>query len=231
VVARRDALVRQAVERCGRFGRRGDQRRLSLFVSSTARGRCGRRSGRSARSRPKPAHDAAGRVRMGLHTGEPRCAGERYGRPRRAPRRADHRRRRRRAARGLGGDPRAARRTPSSPAGCPRPRPAPAGRPALPRAPVAVGLRGRRPSASIQTFGALRHNLPPQPTTFVGREAADRRGRRLLLGADTRVVNAHRPGWHRQDPAWSLEVARAVLAEFEGGALQASSAPVSDPSL
>ncbi len=230
VVTRRDALVRQAVERCGgSVVEATSDGFLFVFVDARAALEAALEAQR-ALAAESWSHEAAGRVRMGLHTGEPRCAGERY----------------------VGLDVhRAARITAAAAAG--QLVVSAATRALLDDADLAgldvrdlgprrlvdlrypehlfaVGLPGAAASASIQTFGALRHNLPPQPTTFVGREAQIAEVRRLLLGADTRVVTLTGPGGTGKTRL-SLEIARAVLAEFASGALQVQLAPVSDPSL
>jgi predicted ATPase/class 3 adenylate cyclase len=226
VVARRDERLRHEVEHHGgSVGEATGDGFLFVFVDARAALQAAVGAQRALAAEIWP-HEAAGRVRMGLHTGEPRRAGGRYlG--------LDVHRATRITAAARGGQIllSAATRAALDDADLTGLEVRDLGPRRLadlryPEHLFAVGL----PGASIHSIAALRHNLPPQPTTFVGREPQIDEARRLLLHPGTRMVTLTGPGGTGKTRL-SLEVARAVLAEFPDGVLQVPLAPVSDPSL
>jgi predicted ATPase/class 3 adenylate cyclase len=231
VLARRDEVLRQAIERHGGVVVEATSEGI-VFVLVDARAalRAALDAQHALAAEPWP-HEVAGRVRMGLHTGEPRRAGHRY----------------------VGLDMhRAARITAAAAAGqllisaATRAllddgdlaglevRDLGARRLADLRFPehlFAIGLPGSAAARAASTMlGAVRHNVPELPTTFVGREAQVAEVRQLLARPGTRVVTLTGPGGIGKTRL-SLEVVRAVLGEFPAGVLQVALAPVSDPAL
>lgn len=231
VLAQRDELLRRTVEAHGGIAvETTSDGSLFVVVDARAALRAALDAQRALAVAPWP-HEAVGRVRMGLHTGEPRRAGHRY----------------------VGLDMhRAARITAAAADG--QLLVSAATRALLadddlaqlevrdlgprrltdlrfPEHLFAVGAPGSGSASSTSTLlGAAQHNVPEPPTTFVGRESQVAEVRQLLLRAGTRIVTLTGPGGIGKTRL-SVEVVRAVLGEFPAGVLQVSLASVSDPSL
>jgi predicted ATPase/class 3 adenylate cyclase len=229
VLARRDEVIRHAVDAHG-----------GLIVEATSDGfvfvladahaalRAALEAQRALAAERWP-HEAAGRVRMGLHTGEPRRAGDRYVG-------LDMHRAARIAAAAAAGQLLVSSATRAlladdDLAGL-EVRDLGARRLTDLRFPEHLFAIGRSGSASAASsmLGAAHHNVPESPTTFVGREAQIAGVCQLLVRAGTRVVTLTGPGGIGKTRL-SLEVVRGVLGEFPAGVLQVALAPVSDPSL
>ncbi|HEX2572739.1 MAG TPA: protein kinase [Polyangia bacterium] len=84
--------------------------------------------------------------------------------------------------------------------------------------------------APIYTLTNRPNNLPEQPTAFVGREAQLEDVLGLLRQGDTRMVTLTGPGGTGKTRL-SIEVARALLGEFPAGVLQVQLASIIDPAL
>jgi predicted ATPase/class 3 adenylate cyclase len=84
--------------------------------------------------------------------------------------------------------------------------------------------------APIRSLSNRPNNLPAQPTAFVGREREVSEICRLLLRDDTRMVTLTGPGGTGKTRL-SLEVARALLDAFPAGVFQVPLAPVTNPAI
>ena len=86
----------------------------------------------------------------------------------------------------------------------------------------------RRPSISRPSTGMPLHNLPAQPTTFIGREDEIARTREMLLRKDVRMVTLTGPGGTGKTRL-SLEVASRLLEHFKHGVFFVPLGDVTDP--
>jgi predicted ATPase/DNA-binding SARP family transcriptional activator len=86
--------------------------------------------------------------------------------------------------------------------------------------PVAISLLEPAPPAP-------RHNLPQQPTPFVGREEELAKLEHLLSDAAVRLITVHGPGGMGKSRL-ALEAAERSLSRFEHGAIFVRMAPLSD---
>jgi predicted ATPase/class 3 adenylate cyclase len=84
--------------------------------------------------------------------------------------------------------------------------------------------------APIRSLSNRPNNLPAQPTAFVGRTREVSEICRLLLRDDTRMVTLTGPGGTGKTRL-SLEVARSLLDSFPAGVFQVPLAPVTNPAI
>ena len=82
----------------------------------------------------------------------------------------------------------------------------------------------------LAALDARRHNLPVQPTSFVGREREGVAIRKRLRRADVRLVTLTGPGGVGKTRL-ALHAATGVLDAFPGGVWFVSLAPLSDPAV
>lgn len=82
----------------------------------------------------------------------------------------------------------------------------------------------------LNTLNARPNNLPPEPTSLVGREQEVAAVRGLLLRSDVRLVTLVGPGGTGKTRL-SLQVATELLDHFEHGAYFVALAPVADATL